>query len=919
MASSNVMSDGPTKLSEHPVTKRAAQFSITFVLILICLAGTSIYVTLAQIKQETKRVVEQGMHSILKGTHTAEHIWAADMKRYIETFSKDKQVITLIQNLSNEARQSKVLATSSALRAVRKMYSQSENLSTLGFFVISPDNITIGAVSDDVLAQTNIISKAYPHLLKRVFAGELVLIPPIDSNFKSTNNASSSKPKTTMFVAAPVINSSGEVFAAITITINPEQSFLRISQLGQVKETHFTYVFDHNGVAFRGSEEGVVSDPELTRRHASHIKSLLDLDHIEPTSSNNPEYLLVSDMVGYKNSRGQRVFGMFLWDHKLGIGFASEIDVTVAMAAYEHTKWITIFLFLLMGIFVVLFCLAILWLIRHNHYLVKNYNENLESEVVARTNELITVNAELDSHRQQLNSIFKSIPNAVLTVDINRKIVHANKHASHLFGYSEDEFNGMVLEQLLPERFRHYHEGIFAHFVKSNSTEILPTRHFLALNKEGEEIAIELSISIYKFDGDWFAVAGVQDIRERIRIEKEKDELKERLFQAQRMETVGQLAGGIAHDFNNLLTSIIGFTELTKQVLPEENSTPHDYLNTVIDSGSKARDLVKQLLSFSRSDRIQKRVIDVNPIIENAMKVLRATISQRIEICTNYKTKHSFILADATQIHQIVMNLVINARDALKGSGRINLRVGDYSGPIDCPACGKSGVGKYLELCVSDNGKGINADDYSKIFEPFYTTKLVGEGTGMGLSIVHGIVHGCNGHLRVESEPNVNTSIYLYFPVREENHTEPSTTQLVEEASASSSSSNKGKTIMIIDDEWTISSFLSELLTSWGYSTLAFNQPRLALEYIQTHTTPPDLIICDQSMPEMSGIELMKDVLDIFPEVPIVLCTGHSDSVGQESALQQGAKAFLYKPLMSSMIQLEVDRWCSGKTTSANN
>ncbi|MCP3872133.1 MAG: response regulator [Desulfobacteraceae bacterium] len=374
---------------------------------------------------------------------------------------------------------------------------------------------------------------------------------------------------------------------------------------------------------------------------------------------------------------------------------------------------------------------------------------------------------------------------------------------------------------------------------------------------------------------------------------EEKAELEYKLRQSYKMEAIGTLAGGIAHDFNNILFPILGYTEMLLEDIPEDSPT-HDSLEKIYSGAVRAKELVKQILTFSRQNNSELKLMTMQPIIKEALKLIRSTIPTTIEIIQDLQTDCRAINADPTQIHQIVMNLATNAYHAMgeaEGVMKIDLKEVeltelDLLEPDITP-------GIYNCLTVADTGIGMNEDLLGKIFDPFFTTKEKDKGTGMGLSVIHGIVKKINGTIDVQSEPGKGTKFNVYFPVKNSSFEEPETT---------TKESIPGGTehILLVDDEVAIVKLAKQILERLGYQVTENSNSIKALEKFRANPDKFDVVITDLAMPNMPGDKLSAELLKIRPDIPILLCTGYSQKITEEKAALIGIKGILMKPIIKS-------------------
>ena len=370
---------------------------------------------------------------------------------------------------------------------------------------------------------------------------------------------------------------------------------------------------------------------------------------------------------------------------------------------------------------------------------------------------------------------------------------------------------------------------------------------------------------------------------------REREQAEAQLRQAQKMEALGTLSGGIAHDFNNILAAIIGFTELVADHVPEESREAH-HLKRVMESSLRGRELVRQMLAFSRKAEQEKKPLSLGSIVKEAVKLIRATTPTTISIRVNALSESGLILADPTQIQQVILNLCANAAYAMREKGgTLAIQLSDHS--VSTSDGNPHGInpGLYTRLTVSDTGAGMSPDIMDKIFDPFFTTKKFGEGTGLGLSVVHGIMKQSNGHITVESTPGRGSVFTLYFP---------QITGDVETDEVKDDEIPTGaERVLFVDDEEALVEMGEDILAELGYDVTSRMSSREALALLKEDPSRFDLVITDQTMPEMTGLELAEKILAIRKEMPMIMCTGFSYVVDADKAKAAGIKAFAMKPL----------------------
>ena len=380
-----------------------------------------------------------------------------------------------------------------------------------------------------------------------------------------------------------------------------------------------------------------------------------------------------------------------------------------------------------------------------------------------------------------------------------------------------------------------------------------------------------------------------KEIRDRINSEKSKTKLEKELNRKHKLEAIGTLAGGIAHDFNNILAAVIGYSELCLSSL-DKNSDEYENIKEVLQAGMRAKDLTRQILAFSRQAERKAEPVQLGKVVTEALKLIRASIPARIDIVQEIKST-AFVIADEGELHRIVMNLCTNAYHAMENEkGTIEVRVEDTLVDQEFLQTGDPMLpGKYVTLTVGDTGQGMTLDVIEKIFDPFFTTKTVDQGTGMGLSVVHGIVRQYNGTIRVYSEPGQGTTFVIYLPAAHA-ETEPDQESVFAPLPGTES-------IMVIDDEETLVHMVQKYLISLGYTVKGFSRSLEAVAYFSDHPNQFDLILTDLNMPGLTGLEVSEKILGIRKDIPIVLCTGYSKNITREKLRSTGIRAFLMKPV----------------------
>jgi signal transduction histidine kinase/CheY-like chemotaxis protein len=414
------------------------------------------------------------------------------------------------------------------------------------------------------------------------------------------------------------------------------------------------------------------------------------------------------------------------------------------------------------------------------------------------------------------------------------------------------------------------------------SGKMLGVVEYIALKKDGSTFPSAIHTNLIIRDNRAVGLRGILiDLTEQKKLES-------RLRQGQKMEAIGKLAGGIAHDFNNIIGIILGNAELAIDDVPDWNPARHN-LEEVRIASLRAKDVVRQLLSFARKTMLEKKPTNIIPIITESLSLLRSSIPTSIEIRQNIPKDVNTILADPTQIHQVLINLCTNANHAMPDGGifEVSLKHATFDENAAAQYTDLN-PGRYVNLIVRDTGHGIPNEEIDRIFEPYFTTKEVGKGTGMGLAVVHGIVKEHNGIITVESELGKGTTFSIFFPV------------VTKEAAAKDETNEKLPTgnekILFVDDEESIVKLGCQRLERLGYKVEATISPIEALELFRSKPNQFDLIITDMTMPLMTGDKLVREILNIRPDMPAIISTGFSEKIDEKKAKTIGAVGYIEKP-----------------------
>jgi PAS domain S-box-containing protein len=487
-------------------------------------------------------------------------------------------------------------------------------------------------------------------------------------------------------------------------------------------------------------------------------------------------------------------------------------------------------------------------------------------------------------------AFFENAAQGIVSTDTSGRILSVNGMAEKLFGFERRELVGMPIESLLPESLvethRQHRRGYFDH---PHTRPMGLGIDLVARRKDGTEFPVEVSLSHISAKNGPVAVAFVNDITERKRAQSERQRLEHRLEHATKMEAVGRLAGGIAHDFNNLLTALSGFAEIALDELPETHPL-YEGARETFKTCQRSTSLVRRLLAVSRRQVLHPEVMDLNAKISEIEKMLRSVLGEDIDLVVRLEAGLGFARLDHSQIEQVILNLVVNARDAMPTGGR--LAISSANVDIDQAMIDQHvGIkpGPYVLITVSDTGSGMSKETLEHIFEPFFTTKEKGKGTGLGLATVYGIVNQSDGYIWAYSEPGQGTTFKVYLPrVSREGGRGGDLPPAAERTGS--------ETVLVVEDETGVRMVAVSNLRRAGYQVVAASNAEEALAIAESHPTPIHLVVTDVLMPGMNGTTLASQIVRRIPGIRVLFMSGHADdALLHYGVLEEGA-AFLEKP-----------------------
>jgi PAS domain S-box-containing protein len=492
----------------------------------------------------------------------------------------------------------------------------------------------------------------------------------------------------------------------------------------------------------------------------------------------------------------------------------------------------------------------------------------------------------LKASEEQYRAIFNAAADALVLRDAGARVIDVNPAFLQISGYTREEvvdqdrwiFAGPQMGALASEMHQRTIAGESVRF------------EIQARRKDGKLIDIEMRAVPIRYRGAPHALGMARDITEQKRAQAERARLEGQLLQSKKLEAIGTLAGGIAHDFNNILAAILGYGDLAQRSSMAKPGTPlRRHIDAVVAAGLRAKSLVERILAFSRSGTGERVPVHVQAVVSEALDLLAPQLPGPVRLERRLEAGEAAVMGDATQIHQVVMNLCANALQAMKSSGTLTVALDVVETGELVAATSRLAAGKYVRLAVRDTGVGIGPGVLERIFDPFFTTREVGVGTGLGLSLVHGIVTELGGGIRVDSAPGEGATFTVYLPA--------CAARALPKAADEKVPHGSGETIMLVDDEETLVHLGEEMIASLGYEPVGYTSSAAALAAFRESPERFQAVLSDEAMPEMTGSDLAREIRALRPDLPVVLMSGYVTPLFAARAREIGVAEVLAKPL----------------------
>lgn len=843
-----------TKIREIPSIKPwAVGLEVLFLGVVAVIAG----VALDRLEDEVRSDAGDTLDAVLETSQESLSLWAEQRQHDVVLLARDPVLVQLTEAQLVASRGQEDLAQSASTERLRDFFRQRpDRYGGDGFFLIDSSGISIGSIRDQNIGTENFLWTNKRALIEQVFAGNSVFVPPVDSDVPVANSEGklvAGGP--TLFFAAPIRDTAGNVIAALTVRHAPERDFSRIAELARVGGTGETYAFDEQGRLLTLSR----FEDELRRtgRLEPGSTSILSVSVTEPGSGRAtlPVRQAIAgergrNTTGYRDYRGVQVFGAWMWSDALGFGLTAELDEEEALAPYRSVRRMVV---LVLAITVALALLLTALAVRIQR-------------VGVRT---------LRDREERLRAVLDTAVDGILTFNERRRVESANPAAVAMFGFTHAKIVGKDVGELIKT---------------TDGQGLHPRRHdcepesghecqceYVGHRQDGTRFELEVGIGDSLFEGKRLFIGVVRDVSKRKLLEAQ-------LLRSQKLEAVGQLAAGVAHDFNNLLMGIGGCADIAISRV-EETHDARVYMEHVRSAAKSGAAISQQLLSLARqSDSRPREESALDAIIATARPMLARLLGEEIRLTVKYESGLAIPRCAGGQIEQIIINLTVNARDAIGNGGEIHISTWQERFASDAPYGLKAG--RYLALSVADNGCGIDDATRERIFEPFFSTKPIGKGTGLGLSTVHGIARDNGGTIALESKPGIGSSFTVYLPWMGD----ASSSRAVE----SEHDTRHSGTVLLVEDDPLVRMTVHDYLQRAGYRVVEARDGEEAVRIASYEHL--DLVVSDTVLPGPSGAEVAQAVTLGQPSLPVVLMSAHPADYLEETGHIKAGTPILQKP-----------------------
>ena len=853
--------EGRTRSARRRSTKSpsvrgwAVGLEVAFVVGVFALA----WATLQRVERRVRDDAGQVLQAVLKTSHESLLLWVRDREALVAQLASDPELVSLVSAQLAQERSNDALIGSSALAGLRDVFDRySQRYQSTGFFVMASDGISVAAAGDDGLGEPDPLWEQQRHLMRQALAGNSVFVPPVRLRGVESGTAIE---EPALYFAAPVVDDENRVIAVLALRYLPT-GLTRILEIARISTTGETYAFDSQGYMLTTSrfEESLRATGTLSEGQ----NSILSLSMTDPTTGDLTMPVRRAkdgrgvDVDGYRDYRGIRVLGAWMWSRELGLGLTTEIDEGDALAPYESTRRMVI------GVLAATACLAVLLTVALLRVERRRFLQVRDRE-------------------DRLRAILDTAADGIVTFDDEGTIDATNPALDHMFGYPSGELIGRDISVLLENaNLRPQGATILQPLDEGESGQISP--ELVGRRKDGTTFQLEVRVGESVADNKRRYTAILRDVTKRKALEA-------RLTQSQKLEAVGRLAVGVAHDFNNLLMGISGCAQIASKHIQSEG--PRPYLDNIRQSAESGAAMTRQLVAMTRKGGTgQKEQSALDRVVEGLEEMLRRLIGEDVSVSTVLNAERGIPGCARGQIEQILINLAVNARDAMPGGGEI--KIATWATEISEEPQASHGLarGRYLVLSVTDSGTGMDADTKARVFEPFFTTKPVGQGTGLGLSTVFGIVKDAGGAVEFESEEGQGTEFRVFLPwVGAEE---------LEDVRARPTEQELSGTALLVEDDTTVRLTVRDYLLDLGFRVVEAKDCNEALELASSESL--DLLLTDIILPGGDGALVAEQARARQGSLPVLMMSAHPAEYLTETGRIAEGTPFLQKPFTAEQL-----------------
>jgi PAS domain S-box-containing protein len=846
---------GRGKMGLSSIRAWAVGLEIAFLVGVFVLA----WAALQRVEQRVRDDAGQVLQAVLETSHESLLLWVRDREDLVVQLAADPELVSLVSAQLAQGRSKDSLAGRSALVGLRRVLERhSQRYQGTGFFVIGTDGISVAAVGDDSLGTPNQLWEQRRHLMQQAVSGKPVFVPPVRLQGPESGTAVEDP---ALYFAAPVVDDEKRTIAVLALRYSPT-GLTRIVEIARISKTGETYAFNAQGRMLTTSrfEESLRATGTLEAGQ----DSILSLSMTDPKTGEltvpvqRAKAGRGADVDGYRDYRGIRVLGAWMWSQDLGFGLTTEIDEGEALAPYESTRRIVIAVLATTVCLALLLTVAVLRVERRRFLDVRDREE-------------------------RLRAILDTAADGIVTFDDEGTIEATNPALDQIFGYRSGELIGLDINVLLARADSQVQGPTILQPPDDESGEISP--ELLGRRKDGTTFEFEVRVGESVADNKRRYTAILRDVTERRALEA-------RLLQSQKLEAVGRLAVGVAHDFNNLLMGISGCAQIASKRI--HSDAPRPYLDNIRQAAESGAAMTRQLVAMTRKgDTGQKEHSALDRVVDRLEEILRRLIGEDVSLTTVLSAERGIPACARGQIEQIVINLVVNARDAMPRGGVI--KIATWATEISEESGLPHGLapGRYLVLSVTDSGTGMDADTKARIFEPFFTTKPVGKGTGLGLSTVFEIVKDARGTVEFDSEEGKGTEFRVFLPW--------AGAESAEDVGAPSAEQQMSGTALLVEDDTTVRMTVRDYLQDLGFRVVEAKDCDEAVDVASSESL--DLLLTDTILPAGDGVLVAEEVRARQGSLPVLMMSAHpADYLAETGRIPQGTP-LLQKPFTAERLR----------------